>query len=135
MPRGIDPYLHHDEDNGTIELGHQEWYEDPGYQMSHNDWCNVIKQYEFNYVEFLEFMHSEKAKPWEDDIKRIFSDRCDIAKPWIDKAALLEQVKKDLLTIIPSNNQSWDKNYKTKVSKVLNKVLSNIDETLPVIWK
>lgn len=135
MPRGRDPYVFHDEKNEFIELGFQDWYEDPGYQMSHNDWCDVIKSHTLNYADFLEFWHSEKSKPWEDGIKSTFSDRCDIAKPWIDKVRLLEQVKKDVLAIIPSDDQSWDKKYKGKLTKVLRKILSDMDKTNPVIWK
>lgn len=135
MPRGSDPYIFHDEKNGLIELGFQDWYEDPGYQMSHNDWCNVIKKHTLNYADFLEFWYSEKAKPWEAQIKNKFSDRCDIAKPWIDKSCLLEQVRKEVTTIVPSDNQSWDKKYKSKLIKVLEKIMADIDKPSSVIWK
>ena len=135
MPRGQDPYVFHDEENELIELGYQDWYEHPGYQMSHQDWCNTIKQHTLNYADFLEFWHSEKAKPWEDEIKRRFSDRCDIAKPWIDKSRLVEQVRKDVLSIVPSDDQSWDKKYKSKLIRVLRKIVSDTDKPTTTVWK
>ena len=34
MPRGTDYYLRHDEEKQTIQTIKNEWYEDPGYQMT-----------------------------------------------------------------------------------------------------
>jgi hypothetical protein len=153
MPRGYDPYIHHKEndkiyfvgEHPLFAIGFVDWNEEYSSFSSKHDYINHDVKYQFDtYSEFLGFIYSEEGSRWVNSANIQFSKSCDIVHYLNSKQEHdlehLTKVVKDLEGVKPSKCQSWNAEYKKKITNSLDKtltVLNKLIEPYPykVIWK